>query len=293
MGIVRAFAAGLRALARKSSNERELDDEVHHYLEMSAREKMRGGMSRSDAERAARIELGGIDAAKEGVRWIGWEATVESFWKDVQYALRRLRHTPGFTLVAVMSLALGIGANTAIFSVVNAALIRQLPVRDPAGLFYVRGGGPSQVFSYPDFDEIRRNNTVFSAMTAWGGITVSMGSDDNAALASGAIVTGNYFDLLGVHAVLGRVIGPADDVTPGDHPVIVLGDALWQRRLQPRPRSDRQGAHAQWSSLHRDRRSPAGVSWRRATGEARFLRADDDAVGRASSARRVFGRNEP
>jgi len=231
MGIVRAFAAGLRALARKSSNERELDDEVHHYLEMSAREKMRGGMSRSDAERAARIELGGIDAAKEGVRWIGWEATVESFWKDVQYALRRLRHTPGFTLVAVMSLALGIGANTAIFSVVNAALIRQLPVRDPAGLFYVRGGGPSQVFSYPDFDEIRRNNTVFSAMTAWGGITVSMGSDENAALASGAIVTGNYFDLLGVHAVLGRVIGPADDVTPGDHPVIVLGDALWQRRF--------------------------------------------------------------
>ena len=105
MGIVRAFAAGLRALARKSSNEQELDDEVQHYLEMSAREKMRAGMSRSDAERASRIELGGIDAAKEGVRWIGWEATVESFWKDVQYALRRLRHTPGFTLVAVMSLA--------------------------------------------------------------------------------------------------------------------------------------------------------------------------------------------
>jgi predicted permease len=231
MGIARAFVAGLRALARKSANERELDEEVRHYLEMSAREKMRGGMSRTDAERAARIELGGIDAAKEGVRWIGWEATVESFWKDVHYALRRLRHTPGFTFVAVMSLALGIGANTAIFSLVNAALIRSLPVRDPAGLFFVRGGGPSQVFSYLDFDDIRRHNTVFSGITAWGGITVSMGSEDNASLASGAIVTGSYFDLLGVHAVLGRVIGPADDVTPGDHPVIVLADVLWQRRF--------------------------------------------------------------
>ncbi len=231
MGIARAFVAGLRALARKSANERELDDEVHHYLEMSAREKVHAGMSRADAERAARIELGGIDATKEGVRWIGWEAIVESFWKDVQYALRRLRHTPGFTFVAVMSLALGIGANTAIFSLVNAALIRSLPVRDPAGLFFVRGGGQSQVFSYPDFDDIRRYNTVFTGITAWGGITVSMGSEDNASLASGAIVTGNYFDLLGVHAILGRVIGPADDVTPGDHPVIVLADALWQRRF--------------------------------------------------------------
>src|SRR4051812_19830888 len=103
MGVVRAFVAGVRALVGKPALEQDLDDEVRHYIEMSAREKMRAGMSRADAERAARIELGGVDAVKEGVRWIGWEATVESFVKDVRYALRRLRHAPGFTFVAVLS----------------------------------------------------------------------------------------------------------------------------------------------------------------------------------------------
>src|SRR5689334_10677789 len=104
MRLIRAVVAGVRALAGKPALEQDLDDEVRHYIEMSAGEKMRSGMSRTDAERAARIELGGVDAVKERVRWSGWEATVESFVKDVQYAFRRLRHAPGFTFVAVMSL---------------------------------------------------------------------------------------------------------------------------------------------------------------------------------------------
>ena len=231
MQFLRALVAGVRGLFSKDSVEHDLHDEVEHYLELATREHLRRGLSPDDARRAAKLEIGGVDTVKENVRDYGWEVGVETFWMDVRYAVRRLRQNPGFTFVAVASLALGIGANSAIFSMVDATLLRQLPVREPDQLVYVRSGSSSRVFSYPDFDEIRRYNTVFSGVTAWGGITVSMGTDADASLEGGAIVTGNYFDLLGVRPVLGRLIGPSDDQTPGAHPVIVLSDALWLKRF--------------------------------------------------------------
>jgi predicted permease len=235
MRVLRALIAGLRALVSRRRNDRDLDDEVRHYLEMATREHVRAGMSPAAAERAARLEIGGVEVVKEDVRRFGWEATVETVLRDIRYAVRRLRQSPGFTLVAVLSLALGIGANTAIFTLVNATLIRNLPVRDSEELVYIHSPSPSAVFSYPDFDEIRRNTTAFTGVAGWGGVTVSMGSGEDVSVASGAIVTGNFFDVLGVHAAIGRVIGEADDITPDAHPVIVIGDRLWQRRFNRDP----------------------------------------------------------
>ncbi len=163
---------------------------------------------------------------------------METLFKDLRYGVRMLMKRPGFTAVAVLTLALGIGANTAIFSLVNATLIRRLPVVEPERLVYVFSGAPGSVFSYPNYVELRDYNQVFDGLIAWGGITASLSSDgqiDGADLVTGAIVTGNYFDVLGVRASRGRVISPEDDKTPGAHPVAVISHSLWQSRFGGSP----------------------------------------------------------
>jgi predicted permease len=154
--------------------------------------------------------------------------------QDLRYGLRVMLKSKAFTAVAVLSLALGIGANTTIFSLVNATLLRQLPVQDPARLVYLYSGvtgDPYSRFSYPDFAEMREQNQVFSGLAAFGGISASLNAEDETDIVGGAIVTGNYFDVLGVRAALGRTISPDDDRTPGAHPVVVLSHGLWQRRF--------------------------------------------------------------
>jgi predicted permease len=141
---------------------------------------------------------------------------------------------PGFTLIAVLTLALGIGANTAIFSLVNAVFLRQLPVQEPQRLVFGFGGtrnSPWGVTSYPNYIDYRDRNEVFTGLAAYGSISVSLSSDERPELVKGVIVTGNYFDVLGVGARLGRIISPADDQTPNAHPVAVISHRLWQRRF--------------------------------------------------------------
>ena len=159
---------------------------------------------------------------------------MNTLWQDLKYGCRMLRKHPGYTSVAVLTLALGIGANTAIFSLVNATLLRRLPVVQPENLVYIFSGSPGNNFSFPDYSEMRDQNQVFDSMIAWGGITASLNGDgqtEGADLVSGVIVTGNYFEGLGVRAESGRVISLEDDQNPGAHPVVMISYGFWQSRF--------------------------------------------------------------
>jgi predicted permease len=151
--------------------------------------------------------------------------------QDLRFGLRSLIKHPAFTVVAVITLALGVGANSTIFSVINATLMRSLPVTNSESLVYVFNGAPGSVFSYLDYSELRDQNHSLDGLTAWGGITVSLNSNQQTDLVSGAVVTGNFFQVLGVGAARGRTITPDDDQTPGAHPVLMISHGLWQRRF--------------------------------------------------------------
>ena len=156
---------------------------------------------------------------------------METLIQDIRFGIRSLLKHRAFTAIALMTLALGVGVNSTIFSAVNATLMRSLSVPHPENLVYVFNGNPGSIFSYPDYAEMRDQNHVFDGLIAWGGITASLNSNDQSDLVSGAVVTGNYFQVLGVGAEKGRVITPEDDLTPGAHPVVVVSHGLWQRRF--------------------------------------------------------------
>ena len=163
---------------------------------------------------------------------------METLFQDIRYAFRVLRASPGFAAVAVFSLALGIGANTSIFSVVSAALIRPLPVTEPDRLVYVFSGSrasPWSVASYPDFLDYRNKDEVFSDLLTYSSITVSARNDDQSDLISGSIVSGNFFDVLGLRAEIGRTFLPEEDSTPNTHKVLLISHGLWERRFGSSP----------------------------------------------------------
>jgi len=161
------MASGLRSLFRKEQVSQELDEELSGFLEMAAEEKMKQGMSRKDALRAVRLEEGTVEVAKEVVRSAGWEFFLETYWQDLRFAARMLRKNPGFTAVAVLTLAVGIGANTAIFSVVYAVLLRPLPYQNPGQLVTMfesnlQKGIKEAGCSYVDFTAWQEQNRTFS-----------------------------------------------------------------------------------------------------------------------------------
>ena len=159
---------------------------------------------------------------------------METLIQDLRYGFRVLRASHGFAAVAMLSLALGIGTNTSIFSVVNAALLRPLPVTDPGNLVFVFSGtrtSPWGVSSYPDYVDYRDKNEAFSDLLTYSPITTSARIEDQTELVSGSIVSGNFFDALGVHTAIGRTFLPDEDITPGANPVAVISHSLWQRRF--------------------------------------------------------------
>src|SRR3989441_8037397 len=128
LALFRNIAGGVRSLFRKEQVGQELDEELNGFLEMAAEEKMKQGMSRKDALRAVRLERGSLEVTKEAVRSAGWESFVETLWQDLRFAVRVLGNNPGFTAAAVLAIALGVGINVGIFSVLNGAALRLLPI---------------------------------------------------------------------------------------------------------------------------------------------------------------------
>ncbi len=161
---------------------------------------------------------------------------MRTLWLDLRYGLRILMKNPGSTAIAVITLALGIGANTAIFSIMNALLWRPLPVAHPEQIVaFVRGDGMSEPSSYPTYVDYRDRNLVFDGVIAHSPATFSFGNGVKSEVVVGEIVSGNYFDVLGLKLTQGRSFLPEEDRTPGTHPVVVIGHDFWQKRLDNDP----------------------------------------------------------
>jgi predicted permease len=233
------FWNGLRGLLRRNIADTDLDTELSAFLEAAVAEKMRGGMSRDEAARAARLETGlvSMDSVKERMRDVGWESTLESVARDIQYAVRTLRNAPAFTSVAVLTLALGIGANTAIFGLIDALMLRQLPVHDPDQLVVltrIQGGQSGEHFSYPQVMYLAEQDDIFAGLCGFAADTLYVGSSDALEATAGAWVTGEYYSTLGVTPIIGRLLGPEDD-RPGAPPAAVITDAYWSRKFARDP----------------------------------------------------------
>ncbi len=236
MSLLRSITSGLRSLFRKKQVDRELNEELSGFLEMAAEEKMKQGTSRKDALRATRLEHGSVEIAKEEVRSSGWESFLENSWQDLRFATRVLRKNPGFTAVAVLTLALGIGANTAIFSLVNGVLLRPLPYHNPNRLTMVweknRDGSPENV-GYATYLDWKAHNKSFEQLaiySSWQPV-LQVGEPEQL---SGLRVTSNYFRTLGVHPEIGRDFLPEEDA-PNTNKVVMLSHSLWQRKFNSDP----------------------------------------------------------
>ena len=235
MGLLRRLRYATRNLVRGTRVERDLDRELRAYIELLTEEKIAAGETPERARRAALIECGGLEQVKEGVREIRAGALFEQLVQDVRYTLRGLRHAPAFTATVILTLALGIGANTAIVSVIDALLFRPLPLTNAQQLAAVYRGpsGTEAAFSYPDYSELAAQTQVLSGAAAWGTNTGWMRAGADLERVSVHLVSPNYFAVLGVTPQLGRTF-PADPEAASVGEVI-LSDRAWRTRFNADP----------------------------------------------------------
>src|SRR6266481_5172393 len=245
MALLRNIGSGLRSLFRKERAEENLDEELRGFLEMAAEQKMKEGMSRKDALREVRLEQGNVEAAKEVVRSAGWESVLETHWRGMRFGVRTLLKSPGFTTVVVLTLALGIGANTAIFTLIDAVMLKTLPVASPKQLYRLgdnnnccvmsgtQNGGSFVLYSYPLYEYLRDGTPEFSELAAFESYLTDLSIRRGGAAAEpyrGEFVSGNYFTMLGIRAFAGRLLAPQDD-SPGAPSMAVMSYHTWQDRF--------------------------------------------------------------
>jgi putative ABC transport system permease protein len=222
---------------RRGLTEKRLEAELRFHLDQQTADYVAAGMTPEEARRRARLEFGGLEQVKEECREVGATRFIEALVWDVRYGVRMLRKNPGFTAVAVVTLALGIGVNTALLSFADALLFRPLPVKDPARVLtlYRRSIKDPQYyspFSRPEFLDLRRSvQEVFPDLLAYCSFPVNLSMAGNNERVDGEIVSGNYFTVLGVRPALGRGFLPEEDETAGAHPVAVISYGLWQQRF--------------------------------------------------------------
>ncbi|MGB7466632.1 MAG: ABC transporter permease [Candidatus Acidiferrum sp.] len=249
MSLLRNITTGLRSLFRKKQVDRELDEELRAYQAMAAEEKMKDGMSPKQALREVRLERGSLEVSKEIVRSGGWEFFIETCWQDLRYAIRTLRKSPGFTAAVVLTLTLGIGANTAIFTLTDAVMLKSLPVANPGQLYRLgdnnnccvmegtQNGGSFVLYSYALYKELRDHTPEFSELAAFEPWTSDLNVRRAGSAAQpykGEYVSANYFPMFGIEPFAGRVLGPADD-SPSAPPAVVMSYHTWQRRFGSDP----------------------------------------------------------
>src|SRR5262249_17026760 len=238
----------LRALLRRTLVERELDEELRHHIEQQTEQNVRLGMSPEEARGEARKGFGGVEEGKERSRDARGVRLLEEFWQDLRYGARMLAKSPSFTVVAALTLALGIGANTAIFTVFNAVVLRPLPVNEPERVVKAYRNAlvetereatgsisTMSLFSYPEYIGQRDNTQSFSGLTAYYLDTpLTLGGGDPEEI-RGELVAANYFSVLGAKMILGRPFATEEGQKPGASPVVVLSHRFWQRRFGSDP----------------------------------------------------------
>jgi predicted permease len=225
----------IRGLMGARRGEAEIDAELESHVAMDMDDGVRAGLSHAEARRQALIRLGGAEQTRQALRERRGLPWLESLGQDVRYAARQLVKAPGFALAAILTLALGIGANTAMFSLLDQVVLRLLPVSHPEQLVIVRetgnhfgnSYGPNTI-SWPMFEDLRDNNRVFSGTFCRFPFTVALGLGDRTEQFTGELVSASYFPTLGVGAALGRTIAPDDDAVPDSKPVVVLSYSFWQ-----------------------------------------------------------------
>ncbi|HEX6732132.1 MAG TPA: ABC transporter permease, partial [Pyrinomonadaceae bacterium] len=231
-----------RNLFHKARVDQEFTEEIQAYLDMLTEEKIRQGLTPQEARRSALVELGGVEQVHERVREIRMGQFIETTWRDVRSGVRALVHSPVFTAVTVLSLALGIGANTAIFSVVNGLLLRPLPYPEPEQIVDVWHTPPQQ--SFPGLDRFsvspanyldwKAQSSSFEQMAVYSDTGLSLSTDNDPLPLIGATVSSDFFSVLRTNAMQGRIF-TADEERPGHDQVVVIGHALWQRAFGANP----------------------------------------------------------
>jgi putative ABC transport system permease protein len=233
---LRSLSHRVHSLLHKNSVERELDQELRFHLEQETRELVAGGMSAEEARRAALLEFGGVEQFKEDCREARGVNGLASLLADLQYGVRTLRKSPGFTCLGVLTLALGIGANTAIFSMVNALLLHPYNFRSLDTLVRVwenRGideGFDARYMAPADAEELRARGSVFAGLTTYRFQSFSFGTERDPQAVLGCRVSSNFFDVLGVSTASGRLFSFSEE-QPGADQVTVVSHGFWQRRF--------------------------------------------------------------
>ena len=244
---LRRFVKRLTSWARAERDEERLRAEIEEHLAFQIEDNLRAGLSPDEARRQAVLKFGAVEAIKEEYRDRRGLPFLDSLLQDVRYGLRRLRNSPAFTATVVLTLALGIGATTSIFTLAHAVLMKSLAVANPAELYRVgkeayccAWGGYSQergfsIFSYDLYKYFRDNTQGFAELAAFQagpslfGVRRS-GSSEAAQSYPGEFVSGNYFTMFGINAYAGRELTPGDD-QPGAPPVAVMSHRLWQKKV--------------------------------------------------------------
>jgi len=224
----------LRALVRGSKVERELDEELRSHLEHEIEKYIKAGVSQPEAARRAHLALGGLEQVKERCRDVRGTRVIDDFSQDLRYAFRLLRRSPAFALSALVSLSLGVGAVTAVFSVINAVWLKPLPVAEPSRVVRVYSQRAANV-SAPDMSDFRNATKTLKGLVGFAPTAFSVTVGDVPTRVFGELVSGDYFDVLGIRAAKGRTFLPQEGRNPGSAPVLVISQVCWQRTFAGDP----------------------------------------------------------